>query len=677
MVPYPRAKIGTGCLVVLGVLMGQAALAKLETWKQDSAAAFAKARKEGVVVADTGRIRLAHALKSGSKLEAAHVWDLLRTPAGVLFAATGDEGKVFRRDGPEAPWTVAYDADDTQALSLAALADGRVFVGTGPSGQLVEVTDPKHPAARPDPSVKYIWDLAADAAGNLYAATGPTGQLWKRTPDGKWSLLLDSPHPHLLCVALGPDGSVYAGSDGAGLVYRVARDGKVSVVFDAPQDEVRALLVAPDGTLYAGTAAAEGGAATTASSALPAPPGGTAQPKPPTPGENAVYSLGADGAAREVFRAKLLVFALAWQNDRLLIGTGPEGQVIEVRRAGRESTPIARLDHGQVLALLTAPDQDVLLGAGDPGAVLRLSANHAAAGVLTSSVLDTKLISRFGALSWRADQPAGTTVALQVRTGNVGEPDETWSAWSPPQRDPDTASAQVPPGRFAQYRVRLETKDPHITPEVWSVALRYQTLNLAPELTKIDVPDLSEGDGATRQPQLTVKWDASDPNGDDLSYTLHIRKEGWPDWVRLGDRPLTEKSYTWDTFAFPEGRYRLRITATDRPSNPPDQALTRELVSEPFLIDHEPPRVTVQVHVQGENAVATIQDSLTRLAKASYSLDGGDWVPVFPEDGLFDQRRETIPIRWTGLRPGVHVLTVRATDAAGNTGAGDAVFESK
>ena len=215
------------------------------------------------MISDNGRVRLGHALKPVGTLDAVHVWDLARGPKGELYAATGNEGKVFRREpNDEAPWTIAYDATDTQALALAVLPDGRVFAGTGPSGQVVEISDPKHPGSRPDPGVQYIWDLAADPKGNLYAATGPTGQLWKRSAEGAWSLLLDSKHPHLLCVVVADDGSVYAGSDGEGLVYRVGPDGKASVVYDAPQSEIRTLLFAPDGTLYAGTAAESGGGAT-------------------------------------------------------------------------------------------------------------------------------------------------------------------------------------------------------------------------------------------------------------------------------------------------------------------------------------------------------------------------------------------------------------------------------
>ncbi len=699
-------------LFVALTLVGVPAFAKVETWRHDSASAFEKGKTEHVVISDAGILRLARSVEPTAALDASHVWALARTKDGTLFAATGDAGKVFRREADK-PWEVAVDVEDTQVLSVVAASDGRVFAGTGPSGQVVEISDPKHPASRPGPDVKYIWDLAVSPDGTLFAATGPNGQLWKRSKgdEASWTLVLDSPHPHLLCVAAAPDGSVFAGSDGEGLIYRVGPDGKVSVLYDAPQHEIHTLRIGPDGALYAGTAdgsSSDRGSSRSSSnrttenapdphrdtrvftvarrvsaqqppSQRPGPssdtPGGTARPRSGPSGENVVYRIGADGAAREIFRARALIFALAWQGDRLLIGTGPEGRLFEVRDLGRESAPIARLDHGQILALLQDASGNVLLGAGDPGAVLRLSPRYADAGTLTSDVLDTKLISRFGALTWRAECPKGTTLALQVRTGNVGEPDETWSDWSPPQTDPASAIARVPNGRFAQYRARLSTDDPSKTPELKAVSLRYQTVNLPPEIGKITVPDLSEADGATRRTRLDLKWDASDPNDDDLSYTLAIRKEGWPDWVAINNgKPLTEKAYAWDTTAVPAGLYQVRVQATDRPSNPPDEALTRTLTSEPFLVDHLAPTVTVSQ--AGDTIKATLNDDLTRLVKAAYALDGGDWVPVFPDDGLFDTRKESLTIRLPNLKSGTHVLMIRTTDAAGNDATGDLVFQT-
>ncbi len=302
---------------------------------------------------------------------------------------------------------------------------------------------------------------------------------------------LRQPSTHLLCVAVGQDGQVYAGSDGEGLIYRIARDGKVTVLFDAPQSDVRTLLVLPDGTLYAGTAAEAGPSGgsrnslfftsadrmqgldrpsaelsyagvsavessstvvRTAQGASPSratpgrartSPGGSAAPRPVTSGDNAVYRIDADGVPREVLRVKALIHALARSGDRIWVGTGPEGQLYEIREQGDETAPIARLDSGQVLSLLADPAGGLLIGTGDPGGVLRLSGEYASVGRFVSEVHDTRLVSRFGTMSWRSIQPPGTTIAVQSRSGNVADPDETWSDWSSEQTDPTRAKVEV------------------------------------------------------------------------------------------------------------------------------------------------------------------------------------------------------------------------------------------
>ncbi|WP_165073595.1 NHL repeat-containing protein [Paludisphaera rhizosphaerae] len=685
--------------------------AKLETWRQESASAFAKHHREGVVVSDQGRVRLGRSLVPTAALAADRVWDLARASDGSIYAATGDSGQVFRLDPKVSPpaWKMVLDDADGQALSLTTIGD-RVFVGTGPSGKVVDLTDPAHPSSRPDPSVLYIWDLAADPKGNLYAATGPNGQLWKRNPEGAWSLAYDAKPAHLLSVAVGPDGSVFAGSDGEGLIFRIAPDGKATVLYDAPQSEIRTLLVAPDGTLYAGTAAEGAGGKTSglnlfsmqdstaggsqtpggplravalaqtppvdavAGKPKEAPAGGSAAPKPALPGENAVYRIDREGVVREVFRAKALIFALARIEDRLLVGTGPEGVLYEVREGESENTPLAKLDNGQILSLL-ADGGDLLIGAGDPGAVVKLSASVVDHGELVSDIFDAKLPSRFGALGWQGETPEGTSIALQVRTGNVGEPDGTWSPWSPEQTDPSKAQAQAPVGRFVQYRARLATKDPKKSPELRSVSVAYRSTNLHPEINKLDIPDVSSADGAAKQAKLNVRWEVTDPNDDDLNYLVQVRKEGWPTWINLTDSPITEKSYSWDTTAFPSGRYRVKLIAGDRPSNSPEDALTRERESASFLVDHDAPKVSIST--DGRKAVVSLSDDLTRLVKAEYAVDGGAWSSAFPEDGLFDGTAEKAALTFPDLKPGVHLLMIRATDAAGNVGAGDALLTVK
>jgi hypothetical protein len=278
-------------------------------------------------------------------------------------------------------------------------------------------------------------------------------------------------------------------------------------------------------------------------------------------------------------------------------------------------------------------------------------------------------------MSWRAERPAGTSIVVQCRSGNVGEPDETWSAWSAEQTDPAKALTACPAGRFVQYRVKLATSDPRHSPELRSVFLSYRTANLAPEITRLDIPDLSAADGAAKQTRLNIRWEATDPNEDDLVYTVRVCKDGWPEWIRLDNEPLTEKTFAWDTTAFPSGSYRLKLTASDRPSNSASDALFRERESMSFLVDHDPPQVTVTP--KGSGASITLKDGLTRLVKAEYALDGGPWNAIFPDDDLFDSVEEKISLRIPDLSRGTHLVMVRATDAAGNVGTGDALIELK
>ena len=72
-----------------------------------------------------------------------------------------------------------------------------------------------------------------------------------------------------------------------------------------------------------------------------------------------------------------------------------------------------------------------------------------------------------------------------------------------------------------------------------------------------------------------------------------------------------------------------------------------------------------------------LKDALTRLVKADYAVDGGRWTPIFPDDELFDSSEEKITLRIPDLKQGVHLLMVRATDAAGNVGTGDALIDLK
>src|SRR5262249_10562984 len=136
-------------------------------------------------------------------------------------------------------------------------------------------------------------------------------------------------------------------------------------------------------------------------------------------------------------------------------------------------------------------DGSIVLGTGDPGKLYVLQDRFTARGSVVSEVLDARLNSKWGALRWEADTPEGTAVTVAVRSGNVAEPDDTWSDWSEEQTDGQRATITAPTARFLQYRITLTTKDTAQTPAVRSITLRYATTNQAPEVDKVEVPDLN------------------------------------------------------------------------------------------------------------------------------------------------------------------------------------------
>src|SRR5262249_6817154 len=183
-----------------------------------------------------------------------------------------------------------------------------------------------------------------------------------------------------------------------------------------------------------------------------------------------------------------------------------------------------------------------------------------------------RIISKWGSLRWKADTPKGTKVTVAARSGNVAEPDDTWSEWSEEQTDPERATVAAPTARYLQYRVTLATDSSAVSPALRSLAVRYMTTNQAPEISAVEVPDLDAAN-LDNPKKIKIKWTATDPNEDDLTFAVYVRKEGWKNWVLL-DENLDRKEFEWDTTTTPSGLYQARVVASDRKDNPAGDALT-------------------------------------------------------------------------------------------------------
>jgi hypothetical protein len=183
--------------------------------------------------------------------------------------------------------------------------------------------------------------------------------------------------------------------------------------------------------------------------------------------------------------------------------------------------------------------------------------------------------------------------------------------------------------------------------------------------------------GSATQPSPTIlSWQADDPNGDTLTYTLYVKASDETAWHLLKDK-LRQTSYVVEPSALPDGKYVARLVASDEESNPPSTARRAELVSAPFWIDNTPPQVQVlrqtplpggaEIHFQAT-------DDTSPLASADVSEDGKEWNDIYPDDGMADSQTETFTVRVRNLAPGEHIIMLRAYDTAGNAGLGKALI---
>jgi len=348
------------------------------------------------------------------------------------------------------------------------------------------------------------------------------------------------------------------------------------------------------------------------------------------------------------------------------------------------------------------------------GRILRLGETPGAAGEYEAPVHDTGTASRWGSLSWRADQPAGCALAFRTRSGNAAKPDRTWSDWSEPLRDPSGSRIASPNARYVQWKAEMSGAS-GATPAINSVTLSYLAQNSPPVVRSVNVvtqmaavPQSAKPAAASNsaaysvtvtdsgdtssttaagtttqtlpraaQQQITVVWQADDPDGDRLVYSVYFRGADETQW-KLLKADLHDNSLTFDADVLADGQYYFRVIASDREVNPPASAREAQLVSSPVLIDNTPPTVTVLISTRA-GASAHIEweavDAASPLRRAEYSVDAAGWVPMDAADGVIDSLREKFVLDLANLAPGEHLVVLRAADSANNTGVAKVVLK--
>lgn len=702
------------CLVILVTVVAlsdRASASGPAFWTVATAADLLKGTSEGVYVSLSGVVTPGPMLTGRLTSTPAQVWSVARAEDGTLWAGTGSDGRVIRiRPGQTTEETV-FDSPEANIFAIA-VAGSRVYAASSPDGK-VYVIDGDSPAREFfDPTEKYIWALATDAAGRLWIGAGNPAVIYRVAPDGTSQIVHRPPTTHVVSLVTDGQGRMLAGTESPGRLYRFDQNDRPFVLLDSGLAELRAIARGAGGVVFAagvakGDETASGGETPTVAVTMAATATtGTSSSGSGPARRSAIFRIDPDGRWEEIWTTADVVYDLAADADGgVLVATGPDGRLYRIS-SGLDVSLFTGVDARQITRF--APGADGALAAfatANPGRVIAVGPGEQSPARYLSSVLDTGSVATWGVVRW----DAMGDVALHTRSGNTERPDDSWSEWSAAYTQREGAAVTSPAARFVQWRAVLTRGASGPSPSLSSVTLAYLPRNNRPVVSAITayppgvvfqrpfvnddsaIAGLDElaiearrpaGETPPSAPPLnrrmfqkglqTLTWRAEDEDDDQLVYTVQVRRDGETMWRDLvTDTPGT--IFVWDTSTVGDGRYFVRVRASDSPSNAGDRALIGAREDGPIDVDNTPP--SVQATVAGTGAdrrlLVVARDGQSAIRRVEYSVSGGEWRLVYPADGLADSLEERYEIAIAaGVSPAD--IMIRATDQLQNVASASA-----
>jgi hypothetical protein len=555
---------------------------------------------------------------------------------------------------------------------------------------------------------KYIFAIAVDDKGDIYLGTGPEGKVYRFDPFDPDSsgLVYDSLDKNILSLAIGEDGFVYGGSDSRGLIYKINPKTKTAtVLYDSDQPEITALLLSEEGGLYAAATSAKiVQAQTQFSSEFPA----AGRPEPPAPGKGAsgneggrklqiahteggagdassrrkapprklpkpgeasyIYKIIKDGYVTDIFSEAAILFCLFTQEGKLLVGTGNSGQLFAIDPVSEQEAIIYEDEQASQITGVAISGEDTYLGTANPAKLIKLNRAFASEGTYRSDLIDAGQPAKWGKLQIDADIPRGCKILVASRSGNVKDVnDPTFSEWTEPVEMTEPVQLRCPLGRFCQYRLVLQSEGGTKSPLVREIAVASTVPNLAPKVESVSVSRVA---AAGKTGVFKISYQAKDGNDDRLIYRIDFRKIDRANWIKLEERIQTD-SFEWDGKTVEDGRYEVKVTASDEKDNTTATKLTGTRMSEPVVVDNTGPVIKEHVVEEGKKAVTLklqISDELSAIGGVHYAVDSNaEWIGVLPNDLVYDTSDEEFTIVIEDLDAGDHIIAIKVADAVGNT----------
>ena len=622
----------------------------------------------------------------------------------TLYVATSPDGKVYKVSS-EGKASVFFDPDDKFIWDMAFDRKGNLFAATGNKGKIYKVTKEGKGEVFYDSGQSNIICLAIDDAGNVVAGSDPDGYLYRISADGKPFVVYDSTMREIHDIQLDSKGSIYfVAINGAGGSMSESKNSggemttgdsvTVSLSLSGQGDKKPPMVEEPPAAFK--------------------PPSARGSRRDSGGQKSGIFRVAPDNSVETLWTSdNETIYGLYLRPDNnLLFSTGNKGRIYMLK-PDKKFNLLLETTEEQTTKLVPA-GSDVFACTSNLAKIYRLGSVVNTQGSYESEVKDTQGVSTWGSLQWRAVVPDGASLKVHTRSGNTKKPDKSWSDWSKAHTLADGEAIQSPRARYLQYKGVFSTTNQN-SASLEQLSVPYLPQNLAPEVKAINIlpPGVAfqrlPGFSAQRSPVALVdqgsaeasgasdaipqtasvsmpprrgfqkgtqsfSWDAEDDNGDDLVYSIYFRGEKESDW-RLLKKEIEEKFFTLEADSLPDGKYFVKVVASDSPSNPKPVALSAELLSNQFHVDNTPPQIQVANQTtQGRTAMVRFRttDLVSALRKAEVSTDGKEWEMVFSVDGIVDSRTEEFEIKTGTLETGEHTVALRVYDSAGNVAIGKA-----
>ena len=701
------AGLACASIFLVVVLASASALATTtRVFRQTTAKDFEEGEATATMVVPPGEV-LPGLKSTRVAIDAAFAWcAALSRDRGTAYFGTGDRGRIFAvgSAGPGGAKLLA-EIDAPWVTALALRPNGSLLAGSTPGGRIfaVDARTGKSSVFAKLP-VEHVWAIEHDAGrATTYAATGDGGKIFAIDAKGTARLLWDSGDKHVMALAQDDRGdkdgnALLAGTADKAMLFRVHADGRAEALHDFDADEVRAIVRGKGATYLAvndfenpaeakdppptGAQPAKG----TRIVAGPAPASGAIARADAVKAKAAIYRLDDDGRIEQLFALADGYFTnlLLDEKGNLLASAGSQGKIYRIA-PDRTVALAADISERQVLSMVQTRD-GFLVGSGDIGAIYRVRPVQGAEATYLGKVLDAETPARWGHAWWNGSRD----LMLETRSGNTGKPDTSWSAFhhladiahpGGEKGGESFGSIRSPGGRYLQYRATLPGRDSVLK----DIAIYYAPHNQRARITEVFLGDApapavpvggtaaivtpSAGSGRVHSSTLKLRWKVENPDNDELVYKLWFKQEGDAVWRSLGGPdPLGKPDYDWNTDSVADGRYVIRVWASDEKVTPADRALDHQFESPPFLVDNTKPEIVGLAASHG-SVVGRAHDAASVISAIEFAIDGGEWRPAQPDDGLLDERDEAFTIALPkSLASGPHIINVRAWDSADNVG---------